>query len=70
MNCSPPGSCVHGIIPDKNTGVGCHSLLRVYVYAAAAAKSLQSCPTVCDPMLLLNALHSCGTDLYSLWQYM
>ena len=26
--CSPPGSSVHGIFPDKNTGVGCHALLQ------------------------------------------
>ena len=24
MNCSPPGSTVHGDSPHKNTGVGCH----------------------------------------------
>ena len=28
MDCSPPGSSVHGDSPDKNTGVGCHSLLQ------------------------------------------
>ena len=28
MKCSPPGSSVHGDSPDKNTGVGCHSLLQ------------------------------------------
>ena len=28
MNCSPPGSFVLRIIPSKNTGVGCHSLLQ------------------------------------------
>ena len=28
MDCSPPGSSVHGDCPDKNTGVGCHTLLR------------------------------------------
>ena len=27
MDCSPPGSSVHGDSPDKNTGVGCHALL-------------------------------------------
>ena len=27
MDCSPPGSFVHGDSPDKNTGVGCHFLL-------------------------------------------
>ena len=30
--------------PGKNTGVG------TFVTAAAAAKSLQSCPTLCDPI--------------------
>ena len=28
MDCSPPGSCVHGDAPGKNTGVGCHALLQ------------------------------------------
>ena len=28
MDCSLPGSSVHGDIPGKNTGVGCHALLQ------------------------------------------
>ena len=28
MDCSPPGSSVHGASPGKNTGVGCHFLLQ------------------------------------------
>ena len=28
INCSPPGSSVHGNSPGKNTGVGCHALLQ------------------------------------------
>ena len=24
MDCSPPGSSIHGDSPGKNTGVGCH----------------------------------------------
>ena len=28
MDCSPPGSSVHGAFPGKNTGVGCHFLLQ------------------------------------------
>ena len=28
MDCSPTGSSVPGITPDKNTGVGCHVLLQ------------------------------------------
>ena len=27
MDCSPPGSSVHGDSPGKNTGVSCHALL-------------------------------------------
>ena len=28
MDCSPPGSSVHVDSPGKNTGAGCHFLLR------------------------------------------
>ena len=28
MDCSAPGSSVHGNFPGKNTGVGCHALLQ------------------------------------------
>ena len=28
MDCSSPGSSVHGVSPGKNTGVGCHDLLQ------------------------------------------
>ena len=28
VNCSPPGSSIHGKSPGKNTGVGCHALLQ------------------------------------------
>ena len=28
MDCSLPGSSIHGIFPGKNTGVGCHFLLQ------------------------------------------
>ena len=27
MDCSPPGSSMHGDSPGKNTGVSCHALL-------------------------------------------
>ena len=35
--------------PGKSTGVGCHCLLRCRRAAAAAAKSLQTCLTLCNP---------------------
>ena len=28
MDCSPPGSSVHGNSPGKNTGMGCHGILQ------------------------------------------
>ena len=28
MDCSPPGSSIHGIFQTKNTGVGCHFLVQ------------------------------------------
>ena len=28
VDCSPPGSSVHGIFPGKDIGVRCHSLLQ------------------------------------------
>ena len=28
MDCSPPGSSVHGDCPGKNTRVGCHAILQ------------------------------------------
>ena len=28
MDCSPPGSSVHGIFPGRNMGVGCHFLFQ------------------------------------------
>ena len=28
MDCSPPGSSVHGDSPSKDTGVGCHALFQ------------------------------------------
>ena len=29
VDCSPPGSSVHGDSPGKNTGVGCHTQLQL-----------------------------------------
>ena len=64
MDCTPPGSSVHGIpqarilewiampsfqgfsLPKEGTLLSYVSCIA----AAAAAKSLQSCPTLCDPI--------------------
>ena len=74
MDCSPPGSSVHGISqarilewvaisftkgsswPRDQTHISCVScigrqiLYHWVTWEAPAAKSLQSCPTLCDPI--------------------
>ena len=49
MDCSLPGSSVHGIFQARVLEWGAIAFSRDPVAAAAAAaKSLQSCPTLCD----------------------
>ena len=47
MDCSPPGSSIHGIFQARVLEWG---VIAFSVAAAAAAKSLQSCLTLCDPI--------------------
>ena len=49
MDCSPPGSSVHGIFQARVLEWGATALPDT-IHAAAAAKSLQSCPTLCNPI--------------------
>ena len=46
---SPPGSPVPGILPGKNTGVGCHFLLQCRK-VKSKNEVAQSCPTLSEPM--------------------
>ena len=41
MDCSPPGSSVHGDSPGKNTGVGCHVLLQGIFPTQGATREAQ-----------------------------
>ena len=66
MDCSPPGSSTHGILQARILEWIAIPFSKYFVYsfltaallvdpefaaaAAAAAKSLQSCPTLCDPI--------------------
>ena len=50
MDHSQPGSSVHRDSLGKNTGLGRHALLVPLAAAAAAAKSLQLCPTLRNPI--------------------
>ena len=43
MDCSPPGSSVHGDSPGKNTGVGCHALLQGIFLAQGSNPGLPHC---------------------------
>ena len=47
MDCSPPGSSVHGIFKARVLEWGAIVFSTDYT---AAAKSLQSCPNLCDPL--------------------
>ena len=43
MDCSPPGSSVHGNSPGKNAGVGCHALLQGIFPTQASNPVLPHC---------------------------
>ena len=46
---SPPGSPIPGILPGKNTGVGCHFLLQC-MKVKSESEVTQSGPNLRDPM--------------------
>ena len=53
MNCSLPGSSMHGIFQTRVlewVAISFSRILFKYLLVAAAAKLLQSCPTLCDPI--------------------
>ena len=43
MECSPPGSSVHGDSPSKNTRVGCHALLQGILPTQGSNPGLPNC---------------------------
>ena len=43
MDCSPPGSSVHGDSPGKNTGVGCRAVLREFFPTQGSNPGLPHC---------------------------
>ena len=52
MDYSPPGSSIPGVFQARVLEWGAIAFsiyMYKYMYAAAAAKSLQSCPTLCHP---------------------
>ena len=56
MDCGPPGSSIHGIFQARVLEWGAIAFSTSITAAAAAAtsaaaKPLQSCPTLCDPIV-------------------
>ena len=50
MDSSQPGSSVHRILQARILEWVATSFSKIKTAAAAAAKSLQSCPTLCEPI--------------------
>ena len=46
MDCSPPGSSIHGVSPGQNTGVGCHALLQGIFLTQGSNPGLPHCRRV------------------------
>ena len=63
MDCSPPGSSVHGDSPGKNTGVGCHALLQGIFLTQGSNRCLLQCRWI----LYSLYLGSPSSKMYSLY---
>ena len=50
MDCSPPGSSVHGILQAKNTGVGSHAFLQGIFLAQELNLGLLHCRQILCPL--------------------
>ena len=48
MDCSPPGTSVHGDSPGKNTGVGCHALFQGIFPIQGLKPGLPHCRQILD----------------------
>ena len=65
MDCSPPGSSVHGDSPGKNTGVGCHAFFQGIFSTQGLIPGLLHCRWILyrlsyqgDPLLTFNLQNS------------
>ena len=56
MDCSPPGSSVHGDSPGENTGVACHALLQGIFPTQGSNPGLPHCRPPGTPSPLLGSL--------------
>ena len=57
MDCSPPGSSVHGDSPDKNTRVGCHALLQGIFPTQGSNPGLLHCRQIVYCLYTVNTIY-------------
>ena len=67
MDCSPPGSSVHGDSPGKNPEVSCHALLQGILPTQESNWGLLPCRQIlyqlsCQGRLYIEAKPACGID--------
>ena len=62
LDCSPPGSSVHGYSPSKSTGVGCHGLLQGIFPTQGSNQRLPQCRKT------LNCLSHQGSPWMLEWE--
>ena len=67
MDCSPPGSSVHGDSPGKNPEVSCHALLQGILPTQESNWGLLPCRRIlyqlsCQGRLYIEAKPACGID--------
>ena len=68
MDCSQPGSSVHGDSPGKNTGVGCHALLQGTLPTQGLNPDLPHCRVDSLPSEPAGKPQNTGVDSLSLLQ--
>ena len=71
MDCSPPGSPVHGYSSGKNTGVGCHALLQGIFPTQGSSPGLPHCRQIlyCLSHQGSPIIDICAPFFLILWAY-
>ena len=65
MDCSPPGSSIHGDSPGKNTGVGCHALFQGIFPSQGSNPGLPHCRRILYCLSHQELIHLLVTCLAS-----
>ena len=65
IDCSPPGSSIHGDSPGKNTGVGCHALFQGIFPSQGSNPGLPHCRRILYCLSHQELIHLLVTCLAS-----